>query len=91
MGILKIKIRVTQNVGNVWISRLWGPFQAMFSMEQQQSTKTKKKNVFSLVGQWALFMPHHTPLHIHDQLGKQDSYKNVKAAMKTGQASVTFI
>ena len=57
---LKIQVRSAQNVGKVWISRKkssWpylGPSEAIFSMDRKNQ-KMQKSNLFSLVGQWALF------------------------------------
>ena len=59
--ILKIKIRVAQNVGKVWISRkriLLAPFGVIsgkFFHGPAKCTKIVNFCLFSLVGQWALF------------------------------------
>merc|ERR1711924_323491 len=60
--ILKIKIRSDQNVGKVWISRKkssWphlGPSGAIFCVGRKNQKKMSFFCLFSLVGQWALFM-----------------------------------
>ena len=59
--ILKIKIRVAQKVGKVWISRKktsWphlGPSGPIFCVGRTNRKKIRKNCLFSLVGQWALF------------------------------------
>ena len=59
--ILKIKIRVAQNVSKVWISRTKtapGPISCHFRQFFAWAGKIEKNLkfwIFSLVGQWALF------------------------------------
>ena len=59
--VLRIKIRVAQNVGKVWISRKknfpapFGAIPSHFLRGPEKSKKKLKECLFSLVGQWALF------------------------------------